>query len=66
MFKFFKEIDFEFIPSGTPQNEGIIEQVFDTACPALHIKCMCNTGCGNATNHVAHTQEQDPPSGDRP
>ena len=31
------------------------------ACPAFHIKGMCNTGCGNATNHVAHTQEQDLP-----
>ena len=36
-------------------------------CPAFHIKGMCNMGCGNATNHVAHTQEQDPPpSGDGP
>ena len=31
------------------------------ACPAFHIKGMCNTGCGNATNHVAHTREQDLP-----
>ena len=31
------------------------------ACPAFHIKGMCNTGCGNLTNHVAHTQEKDPP-----
>ena len=28
------------------------------ACPAFHIKGMRNTGCGNATNHVAHTREQ--------
>ena len=32
------------------------------ACPAFHIKGMCNTGCGNAANHVAHTQEQDLPN----
>ena len=25
------------------------------ACPAFHIKVMCNTGCVNVTNHVAHT-----------
>ena len=25
------------------------------ACPAFHIKGMCNMGCGNATDHVAHT-----------
>ena len=31
------------------------------ACPAFHIKGMCNTGCRNVTNHVAHTQEQDLP-----
>ena len=29
------------------------------ACPAFHIKGMCNTGCGNAADHVPHTQEQD-------
>ena len=29
------------------------------ACPAFHIKGMCNTGCGNAADHVAHTREQD-------
>ena len=31
------------------------------ACPALHIKGMCNTGCRNVTGHIAHTREQDPP-----
>ena len=31
------------------------------ACPAFRIKGMCNTGCGNAPEHVAHTREQDPP-----
>ena len=31
------------------------------ACPVLQIKGMCNTGCGNATDHVAHTREQDLP-----
>ena len=31
------------------------------ACPAFQTKGMCNTGCGNVTDHVAHTQEQDPP-----
>ena len=31
------------------------------ACPAFHIKGMCNTGCGNVTDHVAHTREQDLP-----
>ena len=31
------------------------------ACPAFHIKVMCNTGCGNAANHVAHNREQDLP-----
>ena len=31
------------------------------ACPAFHIKGMCNTVCGNAADHVAHTQEQDLP-----
>ena len=29
------------------------------ACPAFHIKWMCNTGCGNMTKHVANTREQD-------
>ena len=27
------------------------------ACTPFHIKGMCNTGCRNATNHVAHTPE---------
>ena len=31
------------------------------ACLAFNIKGMCNTGCGNAADHVAHTQEQDLP-----
>ena len=31
------------------------------ACPAFHIKGMCNTGCGNANDHVTHTLEQDLP-----
>ena len=31
------------------------------ACPTFHIKGMCNAGCGNMTDHVAHTREQDPP-----
>ena len=31
------------------------------ACPAFHIKGMCNTGYGNAEDHVAHTWEQDLP-----
>ena len=31
------------------------------ACPAFHIKGMCNTGCRNVTSHAAHTQEQDLP-----
>ena len=31
------------------------------ACPAFHIKGMCNTGCGNVTDHVAHTWEQELP-----
>ena len=31
------------------------------ACPALHIKVMCNMGCKNAANHVPHTREQDLP-----
>ena len=25
------------------------------ACPAFHIKGMCNTGCGNAADHILHT-----------
>ena len=25
------------------------------ACPTLHIKGMCNTGCRNAADHVPHT-----------
>ena len=29
------------------------------ACPAFHIKGMCNTGCGNMTYHVVYTLEQD-------
>ena len=31
------------------------------ACPAFHIKGMCNRGCRNAADHVPHTQEQDLP-----
>ena len=31
------------------------------ACPTFHIKGMCNTGCGNVTNHITHTREQDLP-----
>ena len=31
------------------------------ACPAFHTKGMCNTGCGNAADHVAHTREKDVP-----
>ena len=31
------------------------------ACPAFHIKGMCNTGSGNAANHFTHAQEQDLP-----
>ena len=31
------------------------------ACPAYHIKGMCNTGCGNVGDHATHTQEQDTP-----
>ena len=31
------------------------------ACPASHIKGMCNTGCRNASDHVPHTREQDLP-----
>ena len=31
------------------------------ACPAYHIKGMCNTGCGNVGDHVTHTREQDLP-----
>ena len=30
-------------------------------CPIFHIKGMCNTGCGNAADQVAHTGEQDLP-----
>ena len=26
------------------------------ACPAYHIKGMCNTGCGNVGDHVTHTR----------
>ena len=29
------------------------------ACPAYHIKGMCNTGCGNVGDHAVHTREQD-------
>ena len=38
------------------------------ACPAFHIKGMCNTGCGNAADHVAHNREQSrtSPFGDGP
>ena len=31
------------------------------ACPAFHIKGMCNTGYRKAADHVPHTQEQDLP-----
>ena len=31
------------------------------ACPGFHIKGMCNMGCGNGTDYVAHTREQDLP-----
>ena len=31
------------------------------ACPAYHIKGMCNMGCGNVGDHAAHTREQDLP-----
>ena len=31
------------------------------ACPAFHIKGICNTGCRNVTNHVVHTWEQNLP-----
>ena len=31
------------------------------ACPAYHIKGMCNTVCGNVRDHVTHTREQDLP-----
>ena len=27
------------------------------ACPAFHTKGMCNTGCGNVTDQVAHTRD---------
>ena len=37
-----------------------IEPTF-TACPTIHIKGMCNTGCGNAADHVLHTREQELP-----
>ena len=30
-------------------------------CPVFHTKGMCNTGYGNAADHVPHTQEQDLP-----
>ena len=25
------------------------------ACPTFHIKGMCNTGCGNAAEHIPHS-----------
>ena len=28
------------------------------ACPAYHIKGMCNTGCRNVGDHTVHTWEQ--------
>ena len=31
------------------------------ACPAFHIKGMCNTGCRNADDHIPHIREQDLP-----
>ena len=31
------------------------------ACPAYHIKGMCNTGFGNVGDHAVHTREQDLP-----
>ena len=31
------------------------------ACPAFHIRGMCNRGCRNAADHVAHTWDQDLP-----
>ena len=31
------------------------------ACPAYHIKGICNTGCGNVGDHATHTREQDTP-----
>ena len=31
------------------------------ACPAYHIKGMCNTGCGNVGDDAMHTREQDIP-----
>ena len=31
------------------------------ACPAYHIKGMCNTGCRNVGDHTTHTREQDTP-----
>ena len=31
------------------------------ACPAFHVKGMCNAGCGNAGDHKPHSREQDLP-----
>ena len=31
------------------------------ACPAFYIKGICKTGCGNVTDHVVHTREQELP-----
>ena len=31
------------------------------ACPAYHIKGMCNTGCKNVGDNAVHTREQDIP-----
>ena len=31
------------------------------ACPAYHIKGMCNTGCRNVGDHAVPTREQDLP-----
>ena len=31
------------------------------ACPAYHIKGVCNTDYGNVGDHATHTQEQDIP-----
>ena len=31
------------------------------ACPAFHVKGMCNAGCGNAGGHKPHSREQDLP-----
>ena len=33
------------------------------ACPTFYIKGMCNTGCGNAADHVAHTRISHPQRG---